>query len=138
MPSAIYVNVIVEDLSRAKDFFVALGFTLVEEFSNDDAAGIAVTDAIYAMLHTPRSIRRFTTKDLVNSHVATEVLLALQMDSREEVDRLLERAIDAGGREYRDSADHGSMYERSFEDPDGHIWEAFWMDADAVAETNQA
>ena len=28
--------------------------------------------------------------------------------------------------------DHGFMYGRSFEDPDGHIWEVMWMDAAAA------
>ena len=130
MPNAIYVNLLVDDLPRAKEFFVALGFSFNDQFTNDDAAGLVISDTIYAMLHTTDSIRRFTKKDLVNSHSSTEVLLALQLDSKEEVDQLLDRAIEAGAKQYRETADHGFMYERSFEDLDGHIWEAFWMDPD--------
>ena len=138
MPNSIYINLVVRDLPRAKDFFVALGFSFNEQFTNDVAAGLVVTDSIFAMLHTPESLRRFTRKDLVNSHASTEVLLALRMDSKQEVDELLELAIGAGATEYRDAEDHGFMYGRSFEDLDGHIWEAFWMDSAAVAATNQA
>ncbi|MDA0920902.1 MAG: VOC family protein [Planctomycetota bacterium] len=131
MPNAIYVNMLVGDLPRAKQFFVALGFSFNEQFTNDAAAGLVISDTIYAMLHTTDSIRRFTKKELVNSHSSTEVLLALQLDSKEEVDQLLDRAIGAGAKQYRETADHGFMYERSFEDLDGHIWEAFWMNPDA-------
>ena len=131
MPNAIYFNLLVGDLPRAKEFFVALGFSFNEQFTNDDAAGLVISETIYAMLHTTDSIRRFTKKELVNSHSSTEVLLALQLDSKEEVDQLLDRAIGAGAKQYRETADHGFMYERSFEDPDGHIWEAFWMNPEA-------
>ena len=131
MPNAIYVNMLVGDLPRAKQFFVALGFSFNEQFTNDAAAGLVISDTIYAMLHTTDSIRRFTKKELVNSHSSTEVLLALQLDSKEEVDQHLDRAIGAGAKQYRETADHGFMYERSFEDLDGHIWEAFWMNPDA-------
>lgn len=137
MPSAIFVNLVVADLPRAKKFFVALGFTFDEGFTNEDAAGLMISDTIYAMLHTPDSLRRFTNKELVNSHHSCEVLLALQMDSKLEVDELLERALGAGATEYRDVEDYEFMYGRSFEDPDGHIWEAFWMNSEAVAETNK-
>ena len=137
MPTAIYVNLFVGDLQRARDFFVALGFSFNEQFSNDEAAGMVISDNIYAMLHTHESIRRFTRKKLVNSKSETEALLALQMESKEEVDQLLARAIDAGAHEYRETEDYGFMYGRSFEDLDGHIWEAFWMNPEAVAASNR-
>ncbi len=138
MPNAIYVNLLVDDLPRAKNFFVALGFSFNEQFTNDDAAGLIISSTIYAMLHTRGSLQRFTKKQLVDAHSATEVLLALQYDCREEVDRLVDKAISAGAKEYREAADHGFMYERSFEDLDGHIWEAFCMDQDAFPGNGQA
>lgn len=137
MPNSLFINLIVVDLPRAKDFFVALGFSINEGFTNDAAAGLIVNENIYLMLHTPESMRRFTDKDLVDSHTSTETLIALQMDSKKEVDELLERAINAGGAEYRDIDDHEFMYGRSFEDMDGHIWEAFWMNPAGIAETNK-
>jgi len=138
MPNSIFVNLIVADLSRAKNFFVALGFTINEGFANDEAAGLMVNDFIYVMLHTSKSIRRFTRKELVNSNAATEVLIALQVDSKKEVDDLLEKAIAADATEYRGTEDHEFMYGRSFEDLDGHIWEVFWMNPEGIAETNKA
>jgi len=138
MSQAIYVNLVVQDLPRAKAFFTALGWSVKEQFTNEDVAGIQVTKHIHVMLHTPSSIVRYTEKALVNSKQSTEVLLALQQTKRHEVDALLELAMAAGGREYRPPEDHGFMYARTFEDPDGHIWEAFWMDAEAMAEDKQS
>lgn len=132
MPKAIYVNLPVTDLDRAKRFLSALGFTINEQFSNDQAAGLAVSETIYVMLHTPESIRRFTAKEIADAHKTTEVLLALQVESKAEVDAFLQKALAAGATEPREPEDHGFMYGRAFEDPDGHIWEAFFLDVDQM------
>jgi predicted lactoylglutathione lyase len=34
--------------------------------------------------------------------------------------------------------DYGFMYGRSFEDPDGHIWEVMWMDVAAASAAQSA
>ncbi|MDX1457788.1 MAG: VOC family protein [Marinobacter sp.] len=132
MPQAIYVNLPVSNLPKAMDFFQALGFSFNPQFTNDEAAGLVMSDTIFAMLHTPQSFRRFTSKQIVDSQQMTEVLIALQLDSKEEVHALMEKALVAGAREYRDPEDHGFMYGRSFEDLDGHIWELFWLDTEQM------
>lgn len=128
MPKAIYINLVASDLQRSKAFFEAIGFSFNPQFTNDQAAGLVISDTIFAMLHTPESIRRFTKKEIINAHDSTEVLLALQVESRAEVDELMSKVLSSGGHEQRDKEDHGFMYGRAFEDPDGHIWEVFWMD----------
>lgn len=133
MVKAIYVNLQVSDLARSKAFFEALGFAFNPQFTNEQAAALVISDTICAMLHTRESILRFTKKELVDARSSTEVLLALQVESREEVDALVTKALEHGGRQAREAADHGFMYERSFEDPDGHVWEAFWMDPAQMA-----
>ena len=127
MAQAIYLNLYVNNLSESRAFFESLGYKINEDFSNEEAASLVISDTIYAMLHTEASIQRFTTKTLVNSKESTEGIFALQFQSREEVDALIEKAVRAGGREYRETEDLGFMYGRSFEDLDGHIWEAFWL-----------
>jgi hypothetical protein len=60
------------------------------------------------------------------------VLLRLSCADRGDVDRLVAIAGWAGGRpDPRPPHDGDFLYERSFEDPDGHIWEAGWMEAAA-------
>ncbi|WP_051609466.1 VOC family protein [Fodinicurvata fenggangensis] len=128
VPGAIYLNLPVADLGRSRRFFEALGYRFNEPFSNDEVACLILSDQIRAMLHLPASLKRFTKKDIADAHSATEVLLALQLDSRAAVDALMDRALAAGAAEPRAPEEHGYMYGRTFEDPDGHIWEAFWMD----------
>lgn len=132
MIRAIFANLPVGDLPASKRFFEALGFSFNAQFTNDDAAALVISDTIFAMLHTHESFRRFTGKTIVDAHLSTEVLLALQVESREEADALLSRALASGGGKAREPEDHGFMYAVSFEDPDGHVWEAFWMDAGHV------
>ena len=134
MPKAIYVNLAVSDLERSMEFFEALGFTFNPQFTNDEAAALVISETIYAMLHTPQSIRRFTTKEIADAQKTTEVLLALQVDSREQVDEFMGRVFSAQGREQREAEDYGFMYSRAFEDPDGHIWEVFWMDPEKMSQ----
>ncbi|MDP9348195.1 MAG: VOC family protein [Gemmatimonadota bacterium] len=129
MATAIFVNLPVTDLDRSMEFFRALGFSFNPQFTNDQAAALVISEAIFAMLHTPESFRRFTPKQIADARATTEVLLALQVESRERVNELVEKALAADGREARAPEDHGFMFGRSFEDPDGHIWEVLWMDA---------
>lgn len=128
MPTMIFVNLPVNDLDRSKAFFGALGYSFNPQFSDDKAACLVISDTIYAMLITEPFFRTFTKKDLVDATAATEVITALSFDSREDVDRFVDTALSSGGSAANDPMDHGFMYSRSFQDPDGHLWEALWMD----------
>lgn len=132
MAKAIFVNLAVSDLKRSMRFFEALGYSFDRRFTNDEAAALVISDTIFAMLHTPDSLRRFTKKDIADATRTTEVLLALQLDTKDAVNAMMDKVLAAGGREAREPGDHGFMFERSFEDPDGHIWELFWMDPSAM------
>jgi uncharacterized protein len=134
MIQAIYVNLPVSDLQRSMEFFKALGLTFNMQFTNEQAAALVIADTIYAMLHTPESFRRFTKKEIADAGKTTEVLLALQVESRERVNELMDKALNAGGREQRPAEEYGFMYGRAFEDPDHHIWEVFWMDPGQMPE----
>ena len=92
------------------------------------------SDTINVMLLTHDKFRQFTTKRIADAHETVQVLLALSCDGREGVDDITEKALAAGGRETREKQDHGLMYGRAFEDPDGHTWEPMWMDVAAAAQ----
>jgi uncharacterized protein len=129
MPSAIYLNLQVQDLPRSRKFWEQLGYKFNPQFSNNDAAALVLSDTMYVMLHTPKSFARFTkNRKAVDARNATEILTALQFNSKNEVDDLVNRVVKAGGKEFRGTEDLGFMYTRSFEDVDGHIWEPFCMD----------
>ena len=129
MARKIFVNLPTKDLEKSKHFFVQLGFTINPQFSDEKAACVVISEDIYAMILQEPFFRTFTgSKEISDARNTTEVLVALSTESRQEVDDLTGRALSAGGREARPAQDHGFMYTRSFEDPDGHIWELFWMD----------
>lgn len=135
MASKIFVNLPVKDLEKSKAFFGKLGYTFNAQFTNENAASMVISDDIYVMLLVEPFFRTFISKEIVDAKKSTEVLVALSFDSRDEVDAMLTKALAAGGQEPREAQDHGFMYSRAFEDPDGHIWEAFWMDPAAVNPT---
>lgn len=128
MINQVFINLAVKDLERSKAFFTSLGFSIDDQFSDDTAAGIIFSDAIYAMLITEEKFKKFTPKGLADATKTTEVLTALQVEKKEDVDRIYKAAMGAGATETRPAEDHGFMYAKAFNDPDGHIWEVFWMD----------
>jgi predicted lactoylglutathione lyase len=142
MPKLIFVNLPVADLPAAMAFYEAIGATNNPQFTDETAACMVFSETIHVMLLTHDKFRQFTPKRIADAHQASEVLVAISLDSRDAVDEIADRALAAGGRTPRPAEDHGWMYCRSFEDPDGHIWEPVWMNmetaANAVAETASA
>jgi predicted lactoylglutathione lyase len=132
MSREIFVNLAVRDLDRSKDFFSTLGFQFNPQFTDDKAACMIVSDKAWVMLLSEPFFRGFTKREPCDTSRATEAMIALSCTSREEVDQLVRRAIDAGGSHAMDPMDHGFMYGWSFYDLDGHHWEVLWMDPQAV------
>jgi uncharacterized protein len=128
----IFVNLAVRDLKRAKAFFSALGFDYDQKFTDDNAACMIISDEAYVMLLAESFFKTFTTREVCDTSRQTEALIALSCVSRNQVDELVKKATDAGGRDAMPAQDHGFMYGRSFYDLDGHHWEAVWMDPKAV------
>jgi predicted lactoylglutathione lyase len=125
----LYINLATTDLPKATAFYEALGFTKNTELSNDAGSAMVWDDTLSVMLLTHGFFQGFIgTRTISHSIISTEVLNALQFDSREAVDAFFEKAIAAGGTKTIETQDHGFMYGRDFTDLDGHIWEAFWMD----------
>lgn len=127
MTQQIYLNLPVKDLQRSMAFFGALGYGFNPEFTDDKAACMVISDDIYAMLLTEPFFAGFTHKQICDAQRSTEVMICLSCASREEVDRKVAIAYDAGGRIHGEPKDHGFMYYHAFEDPDGHIWELMHM-----------
>jgi len=128
----VYINLPVGDLARSRAFFGGLGFEFTESFSDDTALAMKISDSCFAMLLTHAKFAPFTPRAIADARQTTEVLTALQLDSRQAVDDLVELALASGGSAVRAAEDHGFMYGRAFADPDGHIWEPFWMDPKAM------
>ncbi|MFD7701039.1 VOC family protein [Streptomyces caelestis] len=128
----IFVNLAVDDLEASKKFFTELGYSINAQFSDETAASVVISDTIVAMLLTRQKYAQFTKKEIVDATKSSEVLLALSAESREKVDKLVEKAVAAGGSVVGETQDHGFMYGRAFDDLDGHTWEVIWMDPAVV------
>lgn len=132
MPKMIFVNLPVADVGRATAFYEALGFEKNAMFSNAQASSMAWSDAIVVMLLDRAFYATFTAKRIIDAHEQSGALLALSFEDRAAVDAITLAALAAGGRELHDPEDHGFMYSRAFEDPDGHGWGPFHMDMAAA------
>ncbi|CAM3991180.1 glyoxalase [Corallococcus sp. ZKHCc1 1396] len=131
MATKIFINLPVQSLDRAVGFFTKLGYTFNAQFTDANATCMIISEDIYAMLLVKDFFKTFTTKEVADATKVTETIIALTADSRAAVDALMEKALAAGAKELK-SMDQGFMYQRSFEDPDGHQWETFWMDPAAI------
>jgi predicted lactoylglutathione lyase len=134
MTRQIFVNLPIKDLNKTKEFFNKLGFTFKPEFTNENAACMIIGENIYAMLLVKKFFQTFTKKNIINAKKDVEVLNAIFLDSRNEVDEMMTKALTAGGIEPRAAQDHGWMYSRAFEDLDGHIWEIGYGDESQMPE----
>ncbi len=138
MATQIFVNLPVKDLDKSKKFFTDIGFTINPQFTDDKAACVVISEDIYAMILREEFFKTFIPKkEIADATKSTEVLVALSADSKGKVDEMADRALAAGASKLREPEDHGFMYSRSFQDPDGHIWEVLWMDINAAPPTPQ-
>jgi predicted lactoylglutathione lyase len=113
---------------------MALGFTFNAQFSSDENICMIIGENMYAMFLNHERFQGFTSKEIIDASKSTEVLLSLQLESREEVRSFVEKAITAGGKATFDFEDHGYMLEGSFECPDHHNWGVFYMDPSHIQE----
>lgn len=130
----LFVNLAVRDLQRSVDFFTKLGFAFDSRFTDETATCMLVGEDAYVMLLVESRFADFTRKGLSDATKGTEAILAFSVESREQVDQLAETALASGGSPANEPMDLGFMYQRSFDDPDGHLWEVFWMDPKAAEE----
>ena len=125
---SIYVNLPAKDLAVTKSFWTKLGFGFNDQFSDDKALCLILNDGImYSMLITHEFFSTFTNRSIADGS-STQVLLAIEVESKEKVDEIVQAALANGGSRYRESADHEWMYYDSFADPDGHQWEVMYTD----------
>ena len=138
MPKMIFVNLPVTDIERSTTFYESVGAVKNDKFCDGSTSCMVFSDTIFAMIMTHDKFRQFTPKAIADARTTSEVLICLSADSREDVDAIVEKAGSAGGTlDPGPKQDFGFMYGRSFEDPDGHIWEIMWMDVAAATAGNE-
>ena len=127
MATQIFVNLPIKNLQKSVEFFGKLGYAFNPQFTDENATCMIISDDIFAMLLVEPYFRTFIEKDVADAHKTAEVILALSAENREAVDALVGKALAAGATEPRRAQDYGFMYQRSYQDLDGHLWEVFHM-----------
>lgn len=128
----IYVNLPVDDLSAQREFYLALGFRQNLQFSDENTVSFEVTEHIVLMLLEREKFNSFHDRESVPAQGPREVLNALDVGSRKDVNELIRRVRQAGGKVTREPEEQGPMYGAAFDDLEGHGWELFWMDPTAL------
>jgi uncharacterized protein len=131
MSRMIFVNLPVKSVRESRAFFSRLGFTFNAEFSDDQVLCMVVEDNIFVMLLEASRFRDFVNGDIADAHRTTEVLTCLSAGSRAEIDDTVRKAVEAGGKPWKEPMDEGPMYGHSFQDLDGHVWELIHMEQPA-------
>lgn len=134
----IFVNLPTTDLERSKAFYTALGCDINPLFTDENAACIVWTEDVYFMVLRREYLATFTDKAIADPAHTVQTLVGLSRDSREAVDEIVAKGLAAGGTEPREAQDHGFMYSRDLQDPDGNDLEFLYMSPDAVEQGPQA
>ena len=128
MVTQIFINFPIKDLKKSMAFYEAIGFTNNPQFTDDTAACMVLSDTIFVMLLTHDKFKQFTSKKIIDAKQTVGVINCLSVNSIDEVNTLVDNALNAGGNEYNEPKDMGFMQQRCFEDLDGHNWEIIYMD----------
>lgn len=137
MAQKVFINLPVKNLEKSASFFTQLGYSLNQQYTDDKAASLVISDSIFVMLLTEEYFQTFTTKSICDAKVSTEVLIALDAPSKEAVISTVAKAKELGAVTYSEPQDHGWMYQHSFADLDGHQWELVYMDESKIPGAEQ-
>ena len=116
-----------DDLARSKAFYTALGAEVSPRFTDENAVFLSWDENIFTMVLRRDFFATFTDKAVGNAATMAQFQIAFSRSSREEVDAVIEAGLAAGGSEHGEAQDHGFMYHRDLEDPDGNIVSFHYM-----------
>lgn len=127
MSKQIIYNLPVKDIEKSKAFFTAMGLSLNEKLSDENATCFSIAENIVVALLPEPHFKEAIMGEMADAAKANEVLIAIGAESKAEVDMLVSNAVLAGGTELHEPADMGTIYGRSFTDLDHHKWNVFYM-----------
>ncbi|MGM7698360.1 VOC family protein [Microbacterium sp. A84] len=132
MPTKVFVNLPTSDLERSKAFYTALGCDINPLFTDENAGCIVWSEDVFFMVLKREFFATFTDKPIADPHEVAQVSVSFSQDSREDVDAILAKGIDAGGAEPKPAQDYGFMYSRDLDDPDGNSLGFLYMSEEAA------
>jgi predicted lactoylglutathione lyase len=124
----------VKDVEASTQFYMALGCGTIRRADIDETATIVWSETIIFQLMTHARFASVTPMAIADVKKYRAMVIVLTVDSREEVDAVLETAASYGGKaDWRPPDDTDEAYSRAFEDPDGHLFEAASIDVKRAA-----
>jgi hypothetical protein len=132
MSKQVIINLPVKNLEKSKEFFSKLGLSINPQFTDENATCFVLDDHIFVALLKEPHFKAITNSEVADGSKTHEMLIAISMETKEEVDVLVENAVAAGGLELHDPKDYGWIYGRTFADLDHHQWNVFYMNASAM------
>lgn len=138
MDTKIFVNLPVKDLNKTMGFFSQLGFKFNPQFTDQNAACMIIGEDAYIMLLVKPFFQTFIPKEISDATQNTEAIVSLTAGSKEEVNDIVNKAVEAGATTYRDPSEQEGMYSWGFQDVDGHIWDIFYMDPSVLESSTSA
>jgi uncharacterized protein len=130
MTKDFWINLPVKNAGKSKAFFSALGFKFNPNYHDNHSASMFLGQKnVVVMLFEDQQFQGFTGQPPADVTKGTEVLLSFDAESKEEVDNLIVKVIEAGGSSsHRPYEMSGWMYGCVFTDLDGHKWNVLHMD----------
>lgn len=128
MAKQIFINLAVKDLQKSMDFYSALGFINNPQFSDEEGKCMVWGDNIFVMILSHEKFKKFATKPIADTKSTLAALYSLSLENLDEVNKVVNNGLKAGGTEPHEMRDYGFMQQRTIEDFDGHTWEVFCMD----------
>jgi predicted lactoylglutathione lyase len=131
-----FLNLPTTSLPAATTFYTALNFTHIPTWSDPSTSAFllpAPNQSVALMLHDHARFQTFTRPGsaIADARAATEALFSVMCRSREAVEGWVDAVERAGGRKdpyvMEGFGEAMGMYVRSWEDLDGHVWEACFM-----------
>jgi len=138
MKSQIFINLPVKELERSLNFYTKMGFTNNPQFSDDSGKCMVFSDEIFVMLLTHEKFKAFITRPITDVSKTISALFSISVESLDRVNEISDNALSGGGKEPVEAKDYGFMQQRTIEDPDGHIWEIFYMDMSKFPQNPEA
>ena len=127
MAKQIFINLAVKDLQKSMDFYSALGFINNPQFSDEEGKCMVWGDNIFVMILSHEKFKKFATKPIADTKSTLAALYSLSLENLDEVNKVVNNGLKAGGTEPHEMRDYGFMQQRTIEDFDGHTWEVFCM-----------
>jgi len=133
--SQFWFNLPVENVERAREFYLQIGMELNDQFNQtEEAASLLIgKQKIVLMLFPTRTFGHFIQESPEYITSGNEVLFNISASTPAEVDRIADLVRAAGGDVFAPpSEEQGWMYGMAFSDPDGHKWDVLFMDMEKI------